>query len=177
MHAPQHPERNIQLASTGLPSTSLDEGTHKSQPLPEGTTTDPKDSGGNVQPAYKGLPLTVSNEDKPESSHTQDTTKSASDSSSPELKKYDNILPLNETQLVKYLGKVSKVLFNRITKEQWAQHKEVAVSYADLKASIKGCYKENVDHRYQTKKVIDAAMNSLDKNSIARGDLLNALNG
>nr|GFA00062.1 retrovirus-related Pol polyprotein from transposon TNT 1-94 [Tanacetum cinerariifolium] len=36
MHAPQHPERNIQLASTGLPSTSLDEGTHKSQPLPEG---------------------------------------------------------------------------------------------------------------------------------------------
>nr|GEZ02083.1 hypothetical protein [Tanacetum cinerariifolium] len=33
---PQDLERNIQLASTGLPST-LDEGTRKSQPLPEGT--------------------------------------------------------------------------------------------------------------------------------------------
>ncbi|GKC00865.1 hypothetical protein Tco_0987001, partial [Tanacetum coccineum] len=31
-------------------------------PLPEGTTTDPKDSGGNVQPTDKGLPSTASNE-------------------------------------------------------------------------------------------------------------------
>ncbi|GJV44636.1 retrovirus-related pol polyprotein from transposon TNT 1-94 [Tanacetum coccineum] len=44
-----------------LPST-LDEGTRKSQPLPEGTTTGPKDSGGNDQPADKGLPSTASNE-------------------------------------------------------------------------------------------------------------------
>ncbi|GKF86695.1 hypothetical protein Tco_0254522, partial [Tanacetum coccineum] len=51
---------NIQLIGTGLPST-LDEGTHKSQPLPEGTTSDPKDSGGNDQPADKGLPSTTSN--------------------------------------------------------------------------------------------------------------------
>ncbi|GKE33859.1 hypothetical protein Tco_1453181, partial [Tanacetum coccineum] len=36
---------------------------------------------------------------------------------------------------------------------------------------------KNVDHKEQSDKVIDAAMNSLDKNSIARGDLLNALNG
>nr|GEX86791.1 hypothetical protein [Tanacetum cinerariifolium] len=44
----------------GLPST-LDEGTRKSQPLPEGTTTDPKDSWGNIQPADKGLPSTAFN--------------------------------------------------------------------------------------------------------------------
>ncbi|GJS16694.1 retrovirus-related pol polyprotein from transposon TNT 1-94 [Tanacetum coccineum] len=37
-------------------------GTHKSQPLPEGKTTDPKDSGGNVQPTDKGLPSTVPDE-------------------------------------------------------------------------------------------------------------------
>ncbi|GJT79333.1 retrovirus-related pol polyprotein from transposon TNT 1-94 [Tanacetum coccineum] len=37
---PQDLERNIQLASTGLPST-LNEGTRKSQPLPEGTATHP----------------------------------------------------------------------------------------------------------------------------------------
>ncbi|GKB09204.1 hypothetical protein Tco_0837516, partial [Tanacetum coccineum] len=38
-------------------------------------------------------------------------------------------------------------------------------------------YEENINHKDQTDKVIDAARNSLDKNSIARGDLLNALNG
>nr|GEY15336.1 hypothetical protein [Tanacetum cinerariifolium] len=56
---PQDLERDIQLASIGLPST-LDEGTRKSQPLPESTTkTTPrpegslrdKDSGGNIPPA------------------------------------------------------------------------------------------------------------------------------
>nr|GEV35219.1 hypothetical protein [Tanacetum cinerariifolium] len=40
----------------------LDEGTRKLQPLPEGTTTDPKDSGGNVYPADKGLHSMVSDE-------------------------------------------------------------------------------------------------------------------
>ncbi|GJS37813.1 hypothetical protein Tco_0536195 [Tanacetum coccineum] len=88
------------------------------------------------------------NTDKPESLLVQDTNESTSESS-PELKKYDNILPLTERQLVKYLRK----------------------------ASIEGYYEENVDHMDQTDKVIDATMNSLDKNSIARGDILNALNG
>ncbi|GKF30364.1 hypothetical protein Tco_0100162, partial [Tanacetum coccineum] len=54
-------ERNIQLASTGLPST-LDEGTRKSQPLLVSTTIDPKDSVGNKQPIDTGLPSTVSDE-------------------------------------------------------------------------------------------------------------------
>ncbi|GJW04562.1 hypothetical protein Tco_1563418 [Tanacetum coccineum] len=86
------------------------------------------------------------NIDKPESSPIQDTDESTSDSS-PDLKKYGNILPFTERQLVKYLRK--------------GLHS----------------YEENVDHKEQTGKVIDAAMNSLDKNSIARGDLINALNG
>ncbi|GKG32865.1 hypothetical protein Tco_0430375, partial [Tanacetum coccineum] len=42
--------------------TLLDDDTRKSQPMLEGTTTDPEDSGGNVQPTNKGLPPTVSNE-------------------------------------------------------------------------------------------------------------------
>ncbi|GJY32467.1 hypothetical protein Tco_0416936 [Tanacetum coccineum] len=54
---PQDIERDIQLASTGLPST-LDEGTCQSKPLPgaktmphvEGSLGD-KDSGGNIPPA------------------------------------------------------------------------------------------------------------------------------
>ncbi|GKF14877.1 hypothetical protein Tco_0056339 [Tanacetum coccineum] len=44
---PQDLERNIQLGSTRLPST-LEEGTRKSQPLPEGPATHPKDSRGNI---------------------------------------------------------------------------------------------------------------------------------
>nr|GEV42608.1 retrovirus-related Pol polyprotein from transposon TNT 1-94 [Tanacetum cinerariifolium] len=46
---PQDLERDIQLASMILTST-LDEGTRKSKPLPEGTATHPKYSRGNKQP-------------------------------------------------------------------------------------------------------------------------------
>ncbi|GJZ92918.1 hypothetical protein Tco_0664983 [Tanacetum coccineum] len=88
------------------------------------------------------------NKEQPESSPAQE---SDSDSSCPNaLKKHDNILPLIERQLVNYLQKVSKVLYGRITEDQWAQHEEVAVFYADLKASIEGYYEENVDHREET---------------------------
>ncbi|GJW78489.1 hypothetical protein Tco_0140171 [Tanacetum coccineum] len=82
--------------------------------------------------------------------YDQETQESTSDFS-PDLKKFDNILPLTKRKLA-------------------------AVSYADLKAAIEGYYEENIDHMEQTNKVIDAAMNSLDKNNIARGDLLIALN-
>ncbi|GJS53351.1 hypothetical protein Tco_0626713 [Tanacetum coccineum] len=239
---PQDLERDIQLASTGLPST-LDEGTRPSKPLLEGTTTHPKDSGGNKQPLDRYITSMTSNEGtakttpRPEGSlgdkdsggnilpaymepiHTpvadpsgtgakyqvdktqstrlgyrsltknegntssevepdtkplqlqtfadiqayllskdeldkesdeeevltagddmdediqvdeevrtpstkQDQSEpsqvqeSVSDSSSPDLKKFDNILPLTERQLIKYLRKVSRVLFSRIAEKQ-----------------------------------------------------------
>ncbi|GKB33805.1 hypothetical protein Tco_0873206 [Tanacetum coccineum] len=53
-------ERNKQLAGIRFPSTLLDDGTCKSQLLPEGKNTDPKDSEGNDQPADKGLPSMAS---------------------------------------------------------------------------------------------------------------------
>nr|GFA34120.1 hypothetical protein [Tanacetum cinerariifolium] len=46
--------RDIQLASTGLPST-LDEGTRKSQTFLDSTTTRPKDSEGNKQPLDRDI--------------------------------------------------------------------------------------------------------------------------
>ncbi|GKE65048.1 hypothetical protein Tco_1519209 [Tanacetum coccineum] len=58
---PSDTKRNIQLAGTGLPST-LDEGTRKSQPLPEGTKSNPKDSVGNKQSIDMGFPSTISDE-------------------------------------------------------------------------------------------------------------------
>ncbi|GJW12238.1 retrovirus-related pol polyprotein from transposon TNT 1-94 [Tanacetum coccineum] len=155
--------------STGLPST-LDEGTRKSQTLPESTATHPKDSRGNIQPLDRDLTSTTSGKgtakttlclegslgdkdsggnippanmepihpnvvdlpglvlkafllsddeaqeseedilgaDKPQSSHAPSTEASDTDSSCDDiLKKYDNILPLTERQLVKYIRKMS----------------------------------------------------------------------
>nr|GEZ03910.1 hypothetical protein [Tanacetum cinerariifolium] len=63
-----------------------------------------------------------------------------------------------------------------IIEDKWEKHEEVVVSYADLRASIKGYYEENVDHMDQTDKVIQETMNSFGKNNIVKGDLLNALN-
>ncbi|GKE67943.1 hypothetical protein Tco_1522104 [Tanacetum coccineum] len=60
VHDPQDLESDIQLASTGLPST-LDEGTRQSKPLPEGPATHPKDSGGNKQPLDRDITSTTSN--------------------------------------------------------------------------------------------------------------------
>ncbi|GKG48025.1 hypothetical protein Tco_0509910, partial [Tanacetum coccineum] len=42
--------------------STLDESTCKSQPLPESTTIDPKDSLGNKQPIHTGLPSMTSDE-------------------------------------------------------------------------------------------------------------------
>ncbi|GKC97113.1 hypothetical protein Tco_1162555, partial [Tanacetum coccineum] len=58
---PQDLERDIQLASTGLPST-LNEGTCPSKPFPKGTATHSKDSGGNKQPLDRDITFMTSNE-------------------------------------------------------------------------------------------------------------------
>ncbi|GJZ84769.1 hypothetical protein Tco_0650108 [Tanacetum coccineum] len=97
-----------------------------------------------------------SNQEHPKSSHAQETNESDSNSSCPDaLRKYNNIFPLTEIQL----------------------HEEAAISYADLRASIKGYYIENVDHREQTDKLVQETMNCLDKNSTDKANLLKALNG
>ncbi|GKF52608.1 hypothetical protein Tco_0159518, partial [Tanacetum coccineum] len=111
-------------------------------------------------------------QDQPEPSHVQEP---ASDSSSPDLKKFDNILPLTERQLIKYLKKMSRVLFNRITEKQWEQHEEAAVSYANLKASVGQYYDENIAHRDQTDKLVEASMSSLNRRSTTISDLYKGL--
>ncbi|GKA02515.1 hypothetical protein Tco_0675180 [Tanacetum coccineum] len=94
-----------------------------------------------------------------ESSHARDT-ESDSDSSCPEaLKKYDNVLPLTERQLVQYLQKVSQVLYNRLTEDQWEKHKEVVASYANLKSEIE----EFHDAAYKVHKGTKAAFSTYEK--------------
>ncbi|GKF27447.1 hypothetical protein Tco_0083341 [Tanacetum coccineum] len=55
------------------------------------------------------------------------------------------------------------------------QHEEATVSYADLKASIDQYYDENIAHREQTDKLVEASMSSLDRRSTTISDLYKVL--
>ncbi|GJY76503.1 hypothetical protein Tco_0481619 [Tanacetum coccineum] len=111
--------------------------------------------------------------DQPEPSHVQE---SASDSSNPNLKRFDTILLLTKRQLIKYLRKMSTVLFNKIIEKQWEQHEEAAVSYANLKASVDQYYEENIAYIVQTNKLVEASMSSIDRSSTTISDLYKGLN-
>ncbi|GJV56830.1 hypothetical protein Tco_1457835 [Tanacetum coccineum] len=87
-------------------------------------------------------------QDQPEPSQVQE---SAFDSSSLDLKKFDNTLSFTKRLLIKYLRKVSRT-------------------------SIDQYYKENLAHRYQTDKLVEASMSSLDKSSATISDLYKILN-
>nr|GEU71949.1 hypothetical protein [Tanacetum cinerariifolium] len=156
---PQDLERNIQLASMGLPST-LNEGTHKSEPLSKSTckptpclegSHNDKDLRGNKPPAdmeplhttdadlsgtgakmrlkkvmrkflllgmtwmrifrmIKKLEIPPPKQDHPAPSHVQE---SASDSSSPDLKRFNNVFPLTERYLTDKLLEASLSSLNR----------------------------------------------------------------
>ncbi|GJW89917.1 retrovirus-related pol polyprotein from transposon TNT 1-94 [Tanacetum coccineum] len=115
--------------------------------------------------------------DKPQSSYAPHTEASDTDSLCNDiLMKYDNILPLTERQLVKCLMKMSNALFAMITEDNWEKHKDVAVNYVNLKASIDDYYDENIAHRDQTDKLVEASMSSLDKSSNTISDLYKGLN-
>nr|GEZ69822.1 hypothetical protein [Tanacetum cinerariifolium] len=76
-------------------------------------------------------------EHKPTSSTAPYTEASDTNSSSDKiLKKYDNTLFLTKQQLVKYLRKVSCVLFERINEDQWEKHEEASVHYANSKPPL-----------------------------------------
>ncbi|GJU09744.1 hypothetical protein Tco_1132140 [Tanacetum coccineum] len=60
--------------------------------------------------------------------------------------------------------------FFKIAKKQWEHHKEAALSYADIMASIDQYYDENIAHRDQTDKLVEASMSSLDRSSTTIND-------
>nr|GEZ48394.1 hypothetical protein [Tanacetum cinerariifolium] len=188
---PKNSVGNIQSIDTRLPSMVSNKGMVKTTSLPEGLHGD-KDSEGNKAPTdiepinptivdllgtgakyqvdethstrlrYRSLPKnkgqTSSEDEMAQESDDEEVFVVGEDMDA------DTHADEEEyQQLVKYLRKVSRVLFKIITEEQWAQHIEAAVSYADLIASIIGYYEKNVDHKEKTNKVIDVAINSPDK--------------
>ncbi|GJS58915.1 hypothetical protein Tco_0653699 [Tanacetum coccineum] len=99
----------------------------------------------------------------------EDPDDSNSASSDDILERYDNILPLTERQLIKYLRKVCDVLFYRITDDHWEKHEEAAVYYVNLKAEIERYFNKNISHRDD--KLVDSSMNTIDKSTQAINDL------
>ncbi|GKF23423.1 hypothetical protein Tco_0075745, partial [Tanacetum coccineum] len=90
--------------------------------------------------------------DKPQSSHAPSTEALDTDSSCDDiLKKYNNTLPLTKCQLT-------------------------TVNYTNLKSSVDEYYDENIAHRDQTNKLVEAFMSSLDKSSTTIHDLYKGLN-
>nr|GEU54978.1 uncharacterized mitochondrial protein AtMg00810-like [Tanacetum cinerariifolium] len=193
--SPPHLATKPKKGSLGLDIIFMtpDEGTAKTTSCPEGSLGD-KDSRGNIPPAdmepihtpvvdplgtgakYQDdveVKTPSPNQTQPEPSYVQE---SASDSSNPDLKRFDNTLPLTERQLIKYLRNMSRVLFNRITEKQWEHHEEASVSYTDLKASIKEYYEENIAHQDQTGQLVASSINSLDKSRSSIIDLYKGLN-
>ncbi|GJS95878.1 hypothetical protein Tco_0802846 [Tanacetum coccineum] len=103
--------------------------------------------------------------EKPKSSHARDIDASDYESSlcSKTFKPYDNYIPITERKLVRNLQHISEVLYAQVVEDNWEKHEEAVVSYADLKASIKEYYEENVDHMDQTDKIVQETMTNLDK--------------
>nr|GEV21130.1 hypothetical protein [Tanacetum cinerariifolium] len=108
------------------------------------------------EPSYEGdsdtqpMLLTYADEDKHTSSDAPHTEASDTDSSS------DKIL-------------------RKITEDQWEKHKEAAVHYVNLKASIDDYCNENIAHKDQIDQLVKAFMSSLKKSSSTINDLYKGL--
>nr|GFC20020.1 hypothetical protein [Tanacetum cinerariifolium] len=134
------PEGNIQPVGKALPSTSLDEDIRKTsyekelgnQPLILSTSADVQAlllSDEEFIEESKDDVFKAGDEIDEDIHHT--------DKKKPILKRYDNVLPLTERKLVKYLQNVSQELYDRLTEDQWEKHEEATASYADLNSEIK----------------------------------------
>nr|GFC07569.1 hypothetical protein [Tanacetum cinerariifolium] len=141
----------------GSPSTHPDDGTSKSQPLPEGTSIDPKDSRRNTQLADRGQPKALvidlsgagtkyhvdqtqstrfespsPNKDQPKSSKDKKTDASDSESSSCSFKPFDNYMPVTKRVLVRQLQGFLKVLYAQVVEDNWEKHKK----YENIDAAL-----------------------------------------
>ncbi|GKE27092.1 hypothetical protein Tco_1442476 [Tanacetum coccineum] len=199
---PQDLERNIQLASTRLPST-LDEGTRKSQPLPESTTIDPKDSVRNKQPIDTGLPSTTSDEGttkttpRPEGSlrdkdsggnippadigsatvgEDMDKDPQAAKEVRTPSPKQDQPEPSHVQESTSDSSRRCQEFSSVRSLRNNGKYEEASVSYADLKASIEEYYDENVAYINQTDKLVESTMSTIDKSSTTIKDLYKGMN-
>nr|GFC43176.1 hypothetical protein [Tanacetum cinerariifolium] len=116
---PKDSRGNVHPLDRDLTFTTFDEATAKSTLRPEGSRVG-EEMDDNPQSTKTQHQSSPPRKDKPTSSTASYTEAFDTNSSSDKiLKKYDDTLPLTEQNLVKYLRKVSRVLFERITEDQW----------------------------------------------------------
>ncbi|GJV53571.1 hypothetical protein Tco_1449312 [Tanacetum coccineum] len=169
---------NIQPRDRDLTSRTFNKGTAKTTPRPEGLLRD-KDSGGNIPPADME-PINPTDADL---SWTNVRAFLLSDDEAQESEKdiFGAGEEMDEEPQAASIAethhqKVSNALFARIIEDNWEKHEKAAVNYANLKASINDYYDENIAHRDQTDKLVEASMSSLDKSSNTISDLYKGLN-
>ncbi|GJR51838.1 hypothetical protein Tco_1402359 [Tanacetum coccineum] len=188
---PQDLERDIQLASTGLPST-LDEGTRQSKSLPKGTATHPKDSGGNKQPLDRDITSTTSNEGtaktkpclegngaKYQVDETQSTRLRYWSLTKNKGKTSSEVEPDTKPLKLQTYADIQAFLLSDDELDKDSDEEEVLAAGDDMdgdpqndkEASVDQYYDENIAHRDQADKLVEASMSSLDKSSTTISDL------
>ncbi|GJU42572.1 hypothetical protein Tco_1195529 [Tanacetum coccineum] len=186
---PKDPRGNDPPAVKKFPSTTSNEGTAKTTPRSEGPLRD-KDSEGNIPPAnmepinptvadpsVTGAEYQESDEEEVIAAGDdmeEETQADEEEQQSPSPNK-DKLEPSHIQQLK-----------NQTLTPQALTSRNLTISFLSLKdnwssiserASIKGYYEENIYHREQTNKLVQATMDFLDKTATDRVNLLNVLNG
>nr|GEW55284.1 hypothetical protein [Tanacetum cinerariifolium] len=179
---PQDLERDIQVASTGLPST-LDDGIRKSKPLIEGGNKPPADMAPQnptdadllgtgakmrlrkVRKTFWELVKEMDN--NPQSTKTQHLSfplqqDKPTSSTSPHTEASDT-----DSSSDKILKKYDDTLL--LTKQKLVKYLK------KVSSSIDDYYKENMAHKDQTDKLMKASMRSLEKSSATINDLYKGL--
>nr|GEX49800.1 hypothetical protein [Tanacetum cinerariifolium] len=162
----------VDPVDNGLPSTDFDQGMAKTTPFLEGSRGDkdleglkphadmepqtnhvanPSWTGAKYQWMKPNIQAYLLSKDKlaQESDEKEVFTarEDMKEDTQADEEEHESLSPKNTSLnhlLLQKLKKVSRVLFKKLMEGQWAQHKEVVVSYADLEASIEGYYEENV---------------------------------
>ncbi|GJT09118.1 hypothetical protein Tco_0843580 [Tanacetum coccineum] len=183
---------NDQPADKGLPSTVSNKGTSKTTPHPEGPLGD-KDSEGNKTP-YDMEPINpiVANLSGTGAEYKVDETQSTrlryqtltENIGKTSFKVYPGLQTLQFTTVVDiqaYLLSEDKLTQESNEEEVFAagddMEEETQADEEEHQASVEGYYEENVDHREHTHKLVQETMDSLDKTTTDRVNLLKALNG
>ncbi|GJY85369.1 hypothetical protein Tco_0499395 [Tanacetum coccineum] len=193
---PKDSKGNVQTADKGLSSTVSDEGTVKTTPLLEGTHGDKYLEGFKPPADMEPLTTHVVDPSGTDAKYQADQTQSARlryrSLTKNEGKTSSEVEPDSETLQLKTFVDVQALLLSddemvqesdeddTLYDDLRASIEEVVVSYADLRASIKGYYDENVDHRDQTDKLVKETIKIIDSISKAgideRSKPLKALN-
>ncbi|GJS56098.1 hypothetical protein Tco_0629460 [Tanacetum coccineum] len=180
---------NIQPLDRDLTSMTFDEGTTKTTSCPEGLLGD-KDSGGNIPPADMepihptiadlsgtGAKAFLLSDD--EAQESEEDILGAGE----EIDEEPQAASIAEThhqsphpQADKHQSSHAPSTEALDTDSSCDDCLKATVNYADLKSSIDEYYDENIAHRDQTDKLVEASMSSLDKSNNTISDLYKGFN-